>query len=346
MTDYLCTIPDLERVVGERPAAGHLKSIRFLDDHCDTLLAVSTFSIVAVFGADGTPRTMAVGGPAGHLTPIDARRLSLGDLELDATDLGASIGLLSFIPGYRETLRVNGRVGLVDAAPVIEVEEAFLHCAKALIRSRLWDDAPAPSSDDAVTTSVTSTLDEVSRAFFSRSPLLTLSSMDGNGEADVSPKGDPAGFVHVLDDVTIAIPDRPGNHRTDTMHNLVDHPRIGLLAFVPGDPRTLELRGTARITDDAAIRGLMAIEGKTPAAAVVVDVDHVEVRRDPAIEAAALWDASRHVVAGSLPRGATIWTDHVKLNDDPGPDNELMRSLVDEEMLGAGIDHDYETNLY
>jgi PPOX class probable FMN-dependent enzyme len=344
MTDYVCTIPDLERVVGERPAAGGLKSIKFLDPHCDTLLALSTLSVVATFDPDGTPRTMAVGGPAGHATPETTTRLGLGRLDTTEVVENAPVGLLALVPGYRETLRINGRLRL-DATPALDVEEAFLHCAKALIRSRLWDEHAMAGTDSETSTSGSS-LDEVSAAFLARSPFIALSSMDAGGAADVSPKGDPAGFVHLLDDGRIAIPDRPGNRRTDTMHNLVDHPRLGVLAFVPGDPRTLELRGTARITDDPAVREPMAVQDKVPAAAIVVDVDHVDLRHDPAVEAAGLWDTSHHVDPATLPRGSRIWTDHVKLNDDPGLAAKAMRAAINEKMMRVGIDQDYKKNLY
>jgi uncharacterized protein len=139
---------------------------------------------------------------------------------------------------------------------------------------------------------------------------------------------------------------RPGNRRTDTMHNLVDHPRIGVLAFVPGDPRTRELRGTAGISDDDTIRAPMAVQGKVPAAALVVDVHHVELRVDPAIEASGLWDTSHHLAPDTLPRASRIWTDHVKLNDDPGLAAKAMRAAVNEKLLRVGIKQDYEKNLY
>lgn len=344
MSDHVCTIPDLERVVGERTAAGGLKSIRFLDRHCDTLLTRSTLSVFAAFGSDGSPRTVAVGGPAGHAEPETTTHLALGRLDTTGMTDGSPAALLALVPGYRETLRINGRLRL-GHTPMLDVEEAFLHCAKALIRSRLWND-PAKRTTGGDGSATGTALDEASRAFLARSPFVTLSSMDESGAADVSPKGDPAGFVHVLDDGRIAIPDRPGNRRTDTMHNLIEHPRIGVLAFVPGDRRTLELRGTAQITDDPAIREPMAVEGKVPAAAIVVDVDHVDLRSDAAVEAAGLWDTGHHVDPETLPRGSRIWTDHVKLNDDPGLAAKAMRAAVNEKMMRVGIDQDYRKNLY
>lgn len=183
-------------------------------------------------------------------------------------------------------------------------------------------------------------------AFLAASPFVLLATVDADGAADVSPKGDPPGFVQVLDDRTLAVPDRPGKHRTDTLHNLLDRPEIALLALVPGDHRALELRGTTRITDDPGVLAAMEVHGKVPKAAVVVDVIHVDLRPEPALVAARLWDPAGHVAPGDLPKATKIWVDHVKRNQDPGLAAKAARKLLNEKLMGKAIDHDYETNLY
>ena len=96
-------------------------------------------------------------------------------------------------------------------------------------------------------------LDQYSRQFIALSPFLVISTADASGRADLSPRGDPPGFVHVIDDSTILIPDRPGNNRLDTMSNIVANPNVGCLFFIPGFEDTLRLNGRARITEDAAL---------------------------------------------------------------------------------------------
>ena len=96
-------------------------------------------------------------------------------------------------------------------------------------------------------------LDRHCRAFIARSPFVLIGSSDGNGNADVTPKGDKPGFVAVLDDITIAIPDRPGNNRLDTLENIVVNPAVGLLFLIPGMNETLRVNGEARITLDAGL---------------------------------------------------------------------------------------------
>ena len=105
-------------------------------------------------------------------------------------------------------------------------------------------------------------LDPHSKGFLAKSPFVLIGSSDGNGNADVTPKGDKPGFVAVLDDTTLAIPDRPGNNRLDTLENVVANPSVGLLFLIPGMNETLRVNGTARITADQALRERLQAEGQ------------------------------------------------------------------------------------
>ncbi len=115
-------------------------------------------------------------------------------------------------------------------------------------------------------------LDGHCRSFIGKSPFVLIGSSDGAGNADVTPKGDRPGFAAVLDDRTIAIPDRPGNNRLDTLENILLNPSVGLLFLIPGMNETLRVNGDARITVDAGLRERFAIDGKAPQSVVVVSV--------------------------------------------------------------------------
>lgn len=287
----------------------------------------------------------AVGGEPGLMQAENPARLAVPtSAPLDVPD-GTAAGLVALVPGYGETLRINGRLRTGDR-PSLEVEEAFLHCAKAMIRSRLWDDPPQPRPSITATWEGSGLNAPEIAGFIGRSPFLLLGSVDGRNEADVSPKGDPAGFALILDDHTLAIPDRPGNRRTDTLHNLLDRPEIGAMALVPGEDHAVVIRGRAHTTADDSIRSAMTMNGKVPNAAVVIDVEHVEIRTEPAIAAAHLWDTARHVDRGTLPRATKVWVDHVKRNQDPGLAAKAARKMINEKVMSKGIDHDYRTNLY
>jgi PPOX class probable FMN-dependent enzyme len=120
---------------------------------------------------------------------------------------------------------------------------------------------------------VLNALDDICRSFIARSPFVVVASFDAAGNLDVSPKGDPPGFVHVLDDHTIAIPERPGNRRADTFRNVLQNPKVGLIFVVPGKGETLRISGSARIVRDAWLREQLKVADRVPELALVVTVE-------------------------------------------------------------------------
>jgi predicted pyridoxine 5'-phosphate oxidase superfamily flavin-nucleotide-binding protein len=329
---------ELESVVGARPAAMMLKSISFLDDHCARFLACSPLSVIGTAAGDGPPHAILVGGDPGLLGPRSDTVLDLGALPVDDVVDGAPAGLLALVPDYGETLRINGRLRVRDTVVTLDVEEALLHCAKAIMRSELWA-APGPrgSTDVAPPTGVD--------RFLADAPFVVLVSTDADGHADTSPRGDPPGLIRRIDDTTIAIAERPGNRRTDTLHNLVDEPSLALLAMQPGSHHVAEVRGTARLCTDDSLLESMRLRNRTPKVAILIDVEHCELREEPAVSAADLWNPTRHIDQGALPRAATIWADHVRRNTDPGTGARLTRRLVSSSAIAAGVAVDYRTNL-
>jgi hypothetical protein len=126
-----------------------------------------------------------------------------------------------------------------------------------------------------VLTKVTDKLDDLCRAFIAKSSFCVIATSNPDGHIDVSPKGDPAGFVEVLDDKHLAIPDRPGNRRVDTFHNLIENPQLAIIFIIPGKGETLRIGGEARIVRDQDLRDTMAINGKVPDFAIVVHVERI-----------------------------------------------------------------------
>ncbi len=133
-------------------------------------------------------------------------------------------------------------------------------------------------------------LDAHAQAFIAKSPFVLIASSDRDGKLDVSPKGDPAGFVRVLDDQTLVIPDRPGNRRADTLKNILHNPRVGLLFLVPGKQETLRVNGRAIIVRDTLLRESLAVNGKPPELAIVVMVEQVFMHCAKCMIRSKLWD--------------------------------------------------------
>jgi PPOX class probable FMN-dependent enzyme len=129
--------------------------------------------------------------------------------------------------------------------------------------------------NDYVANKVSHRLSAIHREWLAHSPLAFVATTDASGRVDVSPKGDPAGFVQVIDDVTIAIPERPGNKRVDGYLNVLQQPCVGTIFVVPGRGDTLRVNGRARILADAAYFDAMAVNGKRPILALEVGVEEV-----------------------------------------------------------------------
>jgi uncharacterized protein len=158
-------------------------------------------------------------------------------------------------------------------------------------------------------------LDVHAKGFLKRSPFVLIGSSDGNGNADVTPKGDKAGFVAVLDDTTIAIPDRPGNNRLDTLENIVVNPAVGLIFLIPGMDETLRINGEARITVDQGLREKLAAEGKLPATAIVVAIKSVYMHCAKAFMRSELWRPESWPDRASLPTLGQILKDQLALSE-------------------------------
>ena len=144
-------------------------------------------------------------------------------------------------------------------------------------------------------------LDRFCREFVALSPFLVLASTDPEGRADASPRGDAPGFVAVLDDRTLLIPDRRGNNRVDTFGNILASPGVGLIFMVPGIDETLRVNGRGRITRDPALLAPLAAGGKVPTIGLLVDVEETFFHCGKALMRSKLWDPSSRVDRRSFP---------------------------------------------
>ena len=177
-------------------------------------------------------------------------------------------------------------------------------------------------------------LDRHCRAIIAKSPFLLLGTSNASGLCDVSPKGDYPGFVRVLDDKTVAIPDLPGNNRLDTLTNMIINPHVGLIFMIPGMNETLRINGPVRLVRDADLLESMAYQGKLPKLAIVVDVQEVFTNCPKAFLPAKLWSEEYRIDRSELPSFAEILRDHLGIAD------------CDVEQLQREIDRRSETTLH
>lgn len=144
-------------------------------------------------------------------------------------------------------------------------------------------------------------LDKHGREFIARSPFLCLSTQHADGQADVSPRGDPPGFVTVLDDHTVAIPDRPGNNRLDSLSNILSNNAVGMLFMIPGFEDTLRINGTANLNRDPALLQRMAVKGRIPTLAIVVSINEVFLHCAKALRRSKLWQIESQQDRSTMP---------------------------------------------
>lgn len=148
-------------------------------------------------------------------------------------------------------------------------------------------------------------LHELDRQWIAATPLVFVATSDSEGRMDVSPKGDPAGFVHVLDDTTIVIPERPGNRRADGYHNILTNPHVGLIFVIPGRGDTLRINGTATMLTDASYFDDLIVQGHRPDLVTVVEIEQIFHHCSKAFLRSRAWNPEEWDVE-SVPRRAVI----------------------------------------
>ena len=168
---------------------------------------------------------------------------------------------------------------------------------------------------DLVKAKIADRLNPLTRQFVERSPFVVVATGRPGGGLDVSPRGDPPGFVRILDERTLLLPDRPGNKLADSLTNLLEDDRIALLFLIPGVDDTFRVNGRARIVDDAELLAGSAIEGKAPRLGILVTVEEAYTQCPKALLRSDLWNPEKHVSPDQLPR--------------PG---EILRAVADPEL--------------
>jgi uncharacterized protein len=176
-------------------------------------------------------------------------------------------------------------------------------------------------------------IDPLCRTWIERSPLVSVATVDAAGHVDVAPKGDPAGFVKVLDQKTLAIPDRPGNYRFDTFINIFETGRIGLCFSIPMRSEVVQVNGSAQVVQDAELMKAMAINGRVPPLAILVRVEEAFYHCGKAMIRSGMWRPDSWGSIDGIPTYAEALIAHGKLD----------RALDDME---AGIRSNEKDRLY
>lgn len=171
---------------------------------------------------------------------------------------------------------------------------------EAALRSFLGEPTPVVQSKSS------DRLNELTRQFIERSPFLCLATSAADGSCDVSPRGDPSGFVRILDEQTLLLPERPGNRLADSLGNVLQNPHVALLFVIPGIGETFRVNGRATIVTDQELLAPCAVEGKIPKLGLLIEIEEAYPHCSKAFLRASLWDPDRYVAREELPSAGAI----------------------------------------
>jgi uncharacterized protein len=160
---------------------------------------------------------------------------------------------------------------------------------------------------EIVVSKITDRINHLTRRFIERSPFVCLATSSPDGRCDVSPRGDPAGFVRILDERTLLLPERPGNRIADSLRNILTNPNVGLLFLLPGIGVTFRVNGRASLTTDDELLMPCAVEGKTPKLGILIEVEEAYTQCPKALLRSDLWNPDKHVDKTDLPSTGEIF---------------------------------------
>jgi uncharacterized protein len=157
-----------------------------------------------------------------------------------------------------------------------------------------------------VQSKITNRIVPLARTYIERSPLVCLATSNAAGDCDVTPRGDPAGFVQILDEKTLLLPERPGNRLADALRNILSNPHVGLLFIIPGVSDTLRVNGRAFLTTDATLLARCSVENKVPKLGIVAEIDEVFTQCSKAFLRSDFWNPANHVDPKLMPTGGQM----------------------------------------
>jgi len=342
----------LQNIVGKPHDIIKRKVQRQLDHHSLAYLKQSTIAFLG-FRCSGMSEILILDGELGFIKAIDKVTLcipqheELSRIDQQVFDKPLPASLYCWLPGIEETLRINGMASWLnddrsnsdDMELRIHIEGVFIHCAKSIKRSELWTEKKQPDSKIDVKNNASELIDKSHRMFIESSPFLSLYTQDNVNQTELSPRGDPAGFVHVIDDKHLLIPDRPGNKRVDSMRNLLNDPRLALLFLIPGNDLVLKINGRAMIVNDPELLQPLAIKNKAPKLGILVTITRCQFHRSSSLKWQKIWADALAVDKTQFPTLGQILAEQTTKS-------QSFTTKIKGKIVDSFIKRDYQKNLY
>lgn len=326
----------LTACVGSTPGPRDLKVIDHLDEHALRWISNATCLFISLATkSEAKIRALIAGGKPGFVRG-DTEQMIIPMESIDNPEsiaIGDGWGSLFVIPSLKESLRVNGRVSaLTNSSITIDVDECYLHCAKAFLRSKIWEEYNAPEPV------------ETEDDFCLHSSFLLVATCDHQLNADISPKGDPAGSLLKIKDHVAWYADRPGNRRVDGFRNLLNQPKTEMLALIPGSSQVLRISGETKLFSEHPYKEDFRVNNKLPHLLVGTKITGISLEVSQALAKANLWPP---VPPNERIKAAEIWKAHMQASKIHGLQAKIAKAAISVPgALEKVLDWDSKNNLY
>lgn len=332
--DYVTDLKALRETIGKAVSSLEAKKLRQFEKH--SLFYLSHASLLAISSPAFTVPILLVSAKTSQLTIHDEHTFSVtvGSVPVQAevkADESAhySCGIYTLVSGFEESLRINGVITIKSSDQgqtilTISLTEHYFHCAKSIKRADFWQAQVAPVDANPLEDKALVISDGDVQAFIKSAPFLLLSTQDAEGNMDLSPRGDPDGFLRILENGKLLMPERPGNKIADSLTNLLADPRLTLILFKPGDYRTLVMAGEGRLTKSKQLLEPSAVKGKPPLLAVEIDVHACFFGLNSGLKEMDLWNRQKFLDRSLMPSLGTIVSEQLQwANKLPGGKSKL-----------------------
>lgn len=312
------TLKSLRKLISEPPSMMKKRLQSHVDDYCQIIIQHASVCAVG-FAATGADIEFLNLRDA-PVVRAEADRISLSWPTAKAVPHVLEPGskphcsLYFIMPGIGFALRANGRCALVQKEDTMllefQAEALFLHCSRAKVRAEFWrarenmEDAPDSVAGLA-------TLSEEALAFIARSPYVLMLTRNADGATELSPRGDPDGFVLALDSNTLVIPERPGNKVACTLTNILAQEQVTVSFLIPGSATVLSVAGRAWLSADRTTLERLAVNGKVPSIGIVLHVDRCHFQHCPELVSAGLWSKETHLRESDIPSFPKMLAEHM-----------------------------------
>lgn len=307
ITDKITSVEALRKIIKPYPKVLDKRIQPTLDRY--SIEFITQASIAALTFGDSSLGMPILDLNDGHLSIDSHSKLSfiasVNSDQKEIKDMPCSLYFL--IAGVGHGLRINGQANKIKSIDddkmrtniILNIRNVYLHCARAITRAKLW----SPQKN-----TFAPTVEEI----IENSPYALLSTLDAIGNTELSPRGDPAGFVTLMNERTLLLPERPGNKVATSLSNIISNPKVSLSLLVPGLSKVLYIEGNACLTADQSLLTPLAIKDKIPQIGIIISILKLSINNCPAIENIGIWKKDNHIHHESLTSFSKALTAHMQ----------------------------------